>query len=43
MQYLNGRCLGYVAEGVGLLFKQEVVTEDFVTMVNTAALYKCEL
>ena len=35
---LNGRHLGYVAEGEGPLFKLEMAVEDVVTTENIAAL-----
>ena len=40
---LNGRHLGYVAEGEGPLFKLEMAAEYVVTTVNIATLYKCKL
>jgi len=38
---LNGRHLGYVAEGKEPLFKLEIAAGYVVTTVNIATLYKC--
>ena len=38
---LNSRHLGYVAEGEGPLFKQEMAAENVVTTMNISTLYMC--
>ena len=40
---LDGRHLGYVADGEGPFFKLEMAAKDVVTTVNVATLYKSKL